>query len=64
MPLFAPVDICHDDGPDEPVRRKSKSTGTRCPVCYNPEPKWLYVDDYGDVAGCDDCLRVEMVEEP
>ena len=64
MPLFAPVDRCHDDGPDEPVRRKSKSTGTRCPVCYNPEPKWLYVDDYGDVAGCDDCLRVEMVEEP
>lgn len=35
-----------------------------CPVCGNVSPRWLFVDDYGDVVGCDDCLRVEYVEEP
>lgn len=35
-----------------------------CPVCGNSTPRWLFVDDYGDVVGCDDCLRVEYMEEP
>lgn len=63
MPLFAPTDIYHDDGPDEPYQVR-KTSRNMCPVCYNTEPRWLYVDEYGDVAGCDSCLRKEYVEEP
>lgn len=59
MPLISSEECIQDmKSYNRPLFRKE------CPVCGNTTPRWLFVDDYGDVVGCDDCLRVEYVEEP
>lgn len=44
--LFETTDRC----PPAPVRRF-------CPVCRREPDDWVYVDRWGQVAGCDRCLR-------
>ena len=33
----------------------------RCPICGEP-CEWVYVDEWGDIVGCSECLSVRYVE--
>lgn len=60
-----PVISCNDDVIDEMKSSNRMETFRmkECPVCWSCTPKWLFVDEYGEVVGCNDCLRVEYVGE-
>lgn len=62
MPLIRCSEI--DPSDMKPCRRPDAVYRRRCTVCGNTHPKWLFIDSYGDVAGCDDCLCVEYIGEP
>ena len=62
MPLISSIADGHYEDM-EPIKNPQPIKRKICPVCYNTQPIWLYVDDYGDVVGCDSCLRAEYVGE-
>ncbi len=37
--------------------------GYKCPVCGRHDSQWVYHDDFGEVLGCEKCVRVESVGE-
>lgn len=34
----------------------------KCPIC-GEIPEWLYVDEWGDVVGCSECLSVKYLDD-
>lgn len=58
MPLISGCALEEDM---EPVRNPKPLFRKTCPVCFNTHPIWLYIDECGDVVGCNECLRKEYV---
>lgn len=56
MPLIEP----YEDNMDPDIHEKPDDG--RCPVC-GEYPEWLYVDEWGDVVGCSECLNKIYVGE-
>lgn len=33
-----------------------------CPQCHS-EPEWFYVDEWGEIVGCSECLSVKYMDD-
>lgn len=57
MPLIEP----YEDNMDPDIHEKPDDG--KCPVCGNSYPDWLYVDDWGEVVGCSECLSIKYLDD-
>ena len=56
MPLIEP----YEDNMDPDIHEKPDDG--KCPVCGNSRPRFLVIDDWGEVVGCDECLSFRYVD--
>jgi hypothetical protein len=60
MPIVSTVDT-YEDNMDPDIHDEPESG--KCPIC-GQYPEWMYVDEWGEVVGCDLCLKSVYVGEP
>lgn len=58
MPLYSPSHYIepYEDNSDPDIHDPVPGERRKCPVCGNNWPEKLYVDDFGEVVGCNDCI--------
>lgn len=52
----------YEDNSDPEIHVPSSLEREKCPVCGNSWPEKLYVDDWGTVVGCDECISVRCLD--
>lgn len=45
----------------EPVPKEEPDIH-KCPIC-GEIPEWFYIDDWGEIVGCSECLSVKYLDD-
>jgi hypothetical protein len=61
-PISAAYQEPYEDNMDPEIHDPVPGERQKCPVCGNSWPEKLYVDDWGTVVGCDECISVRYLD--